>query len=582
MPVIKPNYKPRDWQKEALLLLANKVKRGGSNFFLVDACPGSGKTYFGAFAFFILIKLFKGKINKVVCVSPKTTTKEGWSDSFLEVLDLGVDKTFSSETREHPSSCGFVGVSLTYAGLMSCVSNLSRYIDDKTLVILDEVHHLSEPKTRIQKVEDLSTLEPSKKVKKIVKRKEDKTAWSKAVELLYKNSGYVLSLSGTTYRGDGKLLPFLEYEKISSYKEEIGEDLFKEMIVYRPKSDYRYTYQQSVKDRVNCNIRFKFVNGKVKLKKNGEVHEGTLSEQNPNSKTFSKILRGLYLDEAYIRKAVKEAHSTVLSQRESNPTVKEKPACLVVAKDISTMDFYTPIIQEIFGQAPVVVRGDKSNSVQKIKDFFYSDDWVINSVKMISEGTDIRRLSCLILFCTDSTFTSFVQFLGRIIRMVEGFTGDVVCILPDTTLFRRFAEMFVNDVQPEIRTTEVYSGDSHGLGGGGASSDEIEILESEVFDSLDEFFFPIEVKVTGRKAFAIQSMKADLRSQIKSAVAVAAKNGRGKENSYESINIKANKGTARHFLQLGKISQQKASKLSNYTMNEEQLKYKLKYIKTRI
>ena len=571
MPEISPNFTPRGWQEDAVPVIMKKWL-SGQKVALVNACPGAGKTFFGCFSYFACLNSFP--IRKVLVVSPLESTKDGWADACVDVLDLALDRDFTASSTYNPFAFGYIGISTTYAGMVANIDNLRHLVDETTLVILDEVHHLSEPRTR----KDFEG-----------KEYDDKTgAWSKCMNLIEQRCGLVLALSGTPFRGDGRLVPFLPYELINEYEEDVVVKRKKLLYndtkatrTYKPIADFNYTYTQSVADGVNCPTKFKFVDSSIAYNDQNGGGKGMLSTETRNTK-LSKLLRGAYESEDYVRLCLQEAATTLQEHRDEYPNDTKRPACLVVCKDVNHMEKYRPLIRECFGVNPVEVHSKKKGSAEAIKAFKDSDDLVMSSVKMVSEGTDIPRLTVIVYLTNDGTFTAFVQINGRDIRSVDGFCQEVVTILPDTWINRDYADMFQNDASPSITTSEVLDRDPIERE---ESDSWFDLVDIELFEDISEFFKPIPVspKIIGKTVEKKKSRRFYLRNDIKKAVARCVRLSGNNNSLYKVLHSSSNKAVGNYFMRIDdeklRINKEKASMLRNDNMTIPQLQYKLEYLK---
>ena len=91
--VIK-GFKPRNWAKAAYA----KFLRSKSDSFLVDACPGAGKTKFAVML--AVNELHRGAVDRVDVVGPSVHICRQWSD---EMANWGVH--LDSENDQESADC---------------------------------------------------------------------------------------------------------------------------------------------------------------------------------------------------------------------------------------------------------------------------------------------------------------------------------------------------------------------------------------------------------------------------------------------------------------------------------------------
>ena len=127
---------PRAWQLEALdPIVAQIVDSGAAT---LSAAPGAGKTLFAGMVFDALFD--QDVVDRLVVVAPRLTIVDQWVDSLRDGLHLEL-KPFAAVER--PGQQGVVTTYQSLTGDNLDVHRLSRQA--RTLLVLDEVHHLGEP-----------------------------------------------------------------------------------------------------------------------------------------------------------------------------------------------------------------------------------------------------------------------------------------------------------------------------------------------------------------------------------------------------------------------------------------------------
>ncbi|HJC68199.1 MAG TPA: DEAD/DEAH box helicase family protein, partial [Candidatus Brachybacterium intestinipullorum] len=131
--------KLRAWQAEALELYRTRAPKD----FLAVATPGAGKT---TFALQIAAGLLsEGTVRRVTVVAPTEHLKTQWADAAARV-GISLDPNFTNSQGAHGSH--YQGVALTYAQVgMHPALHRARTEADRTLVILDEIHHAGDSLT---------------------------------------------------------------------------------------------------------------------------------------------------------------------------------------------------------------------------------------------------------------------------------------------------------------------------------------------------------------------------------------------------------------------------------------------------
>lgn len=134
---------PREWQLDALENVLAAIMRGGAA--TVSAAPGAGKTFFAGLVFEALREL--DVVDRMVVFVPRRSLVEQWQQRL--VADCHVElKPFSAIERR-----GQAGVVVTFQSLANpdALETHQREADRaRTLLVLDEVHHVGERPRGVQ------------------------------------------------------------------------------------------------------------------------------------------------------------------------------------------------------------------------------------------------------------------------------------------------------------------------------------------------------------------------------------------------------------------------------------------------
>lgn len=378
-------FSPRSWQIEFLDDYFTKDRED----YLVYATPGAGKTFAALFVAYQLLR--RNVVQQLVIVSPTDNLRTQWIE---QASYLGIDLTYVGVDRRSLratySRDDYIGVSVTYAEVNNKRHELRSMCSSRpTLVILDEIHHCGNDELG-------SSLE-----------------WGPAVEQAFMPCVKRLSLSGTPFRNDNHRIPFVEYEK--------GDDG-----LMWARLDYEYGYGRALQDSSGKDykgvvrpITFPVFDSRVGwIDLTGEYSK-YLSEV--GDKDRAKALRvALDPNGEYVHEMLKHADGRLNAIRK---TSNHKDAGgLVIARNTADANEIAQILYKISGQEPVVIHSnmevDDTNAV--IDDFRNSTDKWIVSVKMISEGVDIKRLRVGVYLSNIHSRVFFQQAIGRVIRWVDG------------------------------------------------------------------------------------------------------------------------------------------------------------------
>lgn len=159
------------------------------NRLLADVTPGGGKSVLGQIAYKELSDA--GVLDKVCIVSPKKNlTAQSAADFVDPFWRTGLSHNFSineASNLVNPDR-GTEGYATTYSALAADSSQINLYTfhNHRYLLVLDEAHHVAEG-----------------------------GRWHRALQPLVDAASYVLFMSGTMSRHDGRKIAFLPYTEAS-------------------------------------------------------------------------------------------------------------------------------------------------------------------------------------------------------------------------------------------------------------------------------------------------------------------------------------------------------------------------------
>lgn len=378
----------REWQKIAHDKLRDAWRSSTSVKALIAACPGAGKTLFTA----MLIRelLIEDEIHVAIVLAPTTNIQLLW----VEVINAIGVKATADASNANLRWRKEAGVSmtednqvlvLTYAQLArdsELIAEMARRAGS-TLLVGDEIHHA-----------------------------DDDATYGAAVQTLADACTLTLALSGTPFNSEGGSIALCECET------DIDPETSKP--VRKTVATHTYSYAEAIGHRVCRPVEF------IKVYGRGEATYRLLS----NNQTFKRIT-----DLAMKRKADRisvlldpegefmeeSARQAVRALADLQTAGDKKAAMLVVARDkghgsqmakllkrICEAENQTFLIQEIYNDTP--------KAHKRIEDLSTDSTDIVISVRMISEGVDIKRLR-VGLFATDwMTRIFFIQFVGRFVR----------------------------------------------------------------------------------------------------------------------------------------------------------------------
>lgn len=410
----------RPWQQAAANELLSTWKESPSAKPLIAASPGAGKTWFSVVT--VQRAMADFSIELVVVVSPSVNIKEQWRDTFKsagikaharadnEALRFRVD-------NGHNPTEDWRAICVTYAQLARDPELFAEIARRKrTLVIADEVHHA-----------------------------DDKECFGRALEQLAEEAALRLALSGTPFNSTGGALAMCESVEDL---DETGR------AIRRAKPVYTYSYGDAIHQSACRPTEFLKRTGKGtstwKSLANDSVFQRTIDLAKAN-KTDS-IGPLLDPDGEFFAKMAEDALTALTDIKSAD----SKAGMLIVAKDKDHGARICQMIESLCRVNPAWSRyqtleiyNDTPKAHERIRQLDRDSTDIVVTVRMISEGVDVKRLR-VGLYATDyRTRMFFIQFVGRFIRWEDRLDSTqhariIIPAHPDLILFAREIEQMID------------------------------------------------------------------------------------------------------------------------------------------
>lgn len=356
---VTKGFKPRAWARAAYAAFLKSSK----DSFLVDACPGAGKTKFAVML--AANELHRGAVDRVDVVGPSVHICRQWAQ---EMAGWGLHLDPEND-RESPDCVGRV---FTYQRLGMSPRALMTPSTPRRLVILDEIHHAGDQKT-----------------------------WGDALRLVYNNAERKLLLSGTPFRSDGSPIPFVSYSHGDH-----GTSV----------SDFSYGYGDALRDGYCAALYFPHHDGDFQWERGGETYRFDLMTRLGQQLSADRLRTAFAPEGEFVRELLREAHQHLLVVRQDHP----EAGGIVFGRDVENVRALAEVIANVSGTQPVTVTNDDKDAGDKIRRFKDgTTPWLV-SVRMVSEGVDIPRLRVGVYLSPVQTEMFFRQAAGRLVRLVPG------------------------------------------------------------------------------------------------------------------------------------------------------------------
>lgn len=385
----------RNWQADCL----DKAKAHyqSRRDYFVQATPGSGKTRLAAELARWLLE--EQLIDFVICFAPTREVVAGMQRTFSAVLDQRFGNVIAS-----------AGAAYTYQSMEYQQEEFWNIFKKfRVLAIFDEIHHCAGHDPLLSN-----------------------TWGQQIIRNIQDQATYTLGLSGTPWRSDD--LPIA----LARYSDPEGQLI----------CDYRYDLQSAVNDGVCRAPRITLIDNPlirlVEEKENTESVRGfscfsQLLSESPVS--YEDLLRHDDILNAVLDIGIQQLSET----RHKTP----QAGGLVVATDIEHAHQIAGILNAKH-QSYVVVTS-KTPRAQQLIDRFRHDNtcWIV-AVSMISEGTDIQRLSVCCYLSRIRTELHYRQVLGRILRKMGTDDREAwLYVIAEPTL-RKYSQRIANDLPEDL------------------------------------------------------------------------------------------------------------------------------------
>jgi len=412
----------RPWQQQALDKSLDWLLAQGDKHFLINAAPGAGKTI--AACAIANALLGRGRIERVVVIAPRSEVVNQWASEFRAVTQRTMLKVTAAD--------GDIGsYDVDVCATWSAIQGLSRELqqicsNQPTLVVCDEHHHAA--------VE---------------------AAWGTGANAAFSEARFVLILTGTPIRSDGKKSVWLAYDDAGA-------------IEFPDEGTFTLTYGQAV-DLEYCRpATFHRHEGLFNVDFEGEVVNvsGARAAELPNDlKRVPGLQRALNFyslactpqyekDGKTPKKSGYQATMLEYGSQKLDDLRDRMPNAggLIIAPSIEMADYFADLVEIVEGERPFVVHNQVQNADGKIEAFRQSDKRWLVSVAMVSEGVDIPRLRVLIYLSSALTELAFRQALGRVVR-TSGPNDDTraYVVMPSFDILERYALKVEREMSPSKR-----------------------------------------------------------------------------------------------------------------------------------
>lgn len=435
---------PRDWQERFVRQYQANPKKNT----LLEACTSAGKTGGALYTFVSLRTTLDWKF--VVVVTPSEHLRKQYAQDAHNLFGLALYYS-GTDTRLKalPSpkdllSQNYQGLVISYQWLtkgqnaQNLANALGKSVKGKLFLILDEVHHASH-----------------------------ELSFGRGCEIAFPDNvvAHRLMTSGTPFRSDNNRIlgNWLNYEQIDEN-------------TYECRPDFRYTLADGLGDQIIPPFSFVTLTGEFKYIRNQAVYEGqTFTNAITDQQLRDALNTAIFVDGDWVKEAILWAHSRMERDR-----AKGLPECATYVRvsNIPAARTMKERIKNLTGEDALVIVSKEDDAPNSNTNFRSKDDssqlieyfaaetgvrarsWIIG-VNMLGEGVSINRLKYRIHATNICASLSFIQDLGRLLRLFPyEFPEPVETLIPAHPTLIELATDVLNEVAHLVKESENLDGDN--------------------------------------------------------------------------------------------------------------------------
>jgi len=414
--------------------IIDRIKSGSDiRHIYLHVTPGGGKSAIPI----ISGELVKTGLADAICwIVPRLTlayqAETNFADPFFREM-LGHNLSIRSSTNETNPCRGQHGFVTTYQaiGVDDKKTALRDFDRKRYILILDEFHHC-----------------------------EEKGVWHKAIDPLVERAQYVIFMTGTLSRGDGKKIAWTPYR---NYGEKFLPALSGENVV-------KYNRSDALGERAILPLRFSLYDGHIEYEKTtGETVSGSLSDQYKD--TGDAIYTALNTD--FADQLLQEGLDHWGNYRKRHNRSK----VIVVTANIAHGKTILGKVKS-WGFLAKIAASDDRAAQKTLKEFKTGNLDILVCIAMAYEGFDCKPLTHVIALTHIRSVPWIEQMVARSVR-IDPYAGPYetqagYIFAPDDPLFRRVVDQIKKE-QNQLATDSETKGKNTNNGNGEKEQDVIPI-----------------------------------------------------------------------------------------------------------
>jgi len=349
---------------------------------IVSATPGSGKSLIPILAGKLITA---GKADKLAWVCPRSSLQNQGEHNFIDPRFrslLSHELTIRASTNDEDPCRGLHGFITTAQAVgmdkkQTVLRDFKRY---RYVLIIDEGHHSADG------------------------GEGDEGAWMKAMAPLCESAAFIIIMSGTMSRHDGKRIAFIPYRQIA-LNEFIPDFDDREDIAY-----IEYSRSDALTEKAIIPLNFMLHDGQAEWVRDGKEKTSRLSTVNiGNSKgALFTALRTEY--------ALELLSTGILHWTEWRRT-HQTSRFLVVAANIKVTHEYTDYLKGLSLSCAIATSDDDKGSAKAIKAYKAGKIDVLVTCQVAYEGLDCPSISHVASLTNIRSQEWIEQMCGRVVRI---------------------------------------------------------------------------------------------------------------------------------------------------------------------
>ena len=400
--MIHPVYGPLRAHQAAAIELARLILEGfKSGTLFADVTPGGGKSLMAVLLATLLIEA--GYIHVVLWMAPSIAllrqVRDGFHDpkrNLLRHLAVWGEKKRINFGQRSTKGHECVGYVLTDATTIGSIKSLLRSLRGKRiLLILDECHRLSvDPNAKAASAEVLDLASTGK----ARSRSDEAKQWQPKVDLLRSQATLTLMMSGTSWRHDGRKMPYLE-----GHYDADGNLM----------PDLSYLRKAALDDKATLPMIFDLTDGEVEFDWLGKSFKMLLSQGTIDTrpKALRTFLSSLTTRNDLIERAVTHWRQYRTERYRSRMLV----LCSTQQEARDVADYLT---HHVKAGDVVTALGDEPDAARKLNRFRSMNEGdILVTVKMAFEGFDAPNITHVLVLSVERSITYLDQCLNRATRV---------------------------------------------------------------------------------------------------------------------------------------------------------------------